>query len=95
MRISLYNLFIVLALSCFTKKIYGQTLTSFRHRAVTLQSDSMITVHVLPLSLQKDSYIHNLTFFCRQEWKLEKALGIAFRFRIGSLEQCNSLEGKK
>jgi hypothetical protein len=49
----------------------------------------------ITFTLKKDSYIKNLAFFCRQEWKLEKALKVPFRFRVGSLEQCNLLEGKK
>ena len=40
-------------------------------------------------------YAKNLSFFCRQEWKLEKATKIAFKFRLGSVEQCDWLEGKK
>jgi hypothetical protein len=31
---------------------------------------------------------------CKMEWKLEKATRIPFRFRLGSLADCNALEGK-
>lgn len=34
-------------------------------------------------------------FFCRQELKWEKATNIALRFRLGSLQQCDWLEGKR
>jgi hypothetical protein len=33
-------------------------------------------------------------FFCKREWELEKAVHIPFRFRLGSLADCNALEGK-
>ncbi len=34
-------------------------------------------------------------FFCRKELVLENATKIPFRFRLGSLQQCNYYEGKK
>lgn len=34
-------------------------------------------------------------FFCRQELKWEKATKIPFRFRLGSVQQCDRLEGKR
>ncbi len=31
---------------------------------------------------------------CKMEWELEKASHIPFRFRLGSLADCNAIEGK-
>lgn len=45
--------------------------------------------------LNGDFYAQHLGFVCRKEYKLEKATHIPFRFRLGSLEYCNYLEGKK
>lgn len=40
-------------------------------------------------------YTGNLGFFCRQELKWDKVTTIPFRFRLGSVEQCDFLEGKR
>jgi hypothetical protein len=95
MRIRFYNLFIVLALTFFTGKIYGQSLTLYRSSIVALHTDSLKALRSVTFTLQKDSYVKSLAFFCRQEWKIEKSLKVPLRFRLGSLDQCNSLEGKK
>lgn len=40
-------------------------------------------------------YVKNLGFFCRQELKLEAVTKIPFRFRVGSVNYCDWMEGKK
>ena len=35
-----------------------------------------------------------IPFFCRKETQLERITKIPFRIRVGSLEQCDMLEGK-
>ena len=40
-------------------------------------------------------YSNNLAFFCRQELKFEKVTKIPFKFRLGSVQQVDYLEGKK
>ena len=42
-----------------------------------------------------DFYVKNLGFFCRQELKLEAITRIPFRFRVGSVNYCDWMEGKK
>ncbi|WP_162915784.1 hypothetical protein [Paraflavitalea soli] len=50
---------------------------------------------VLPVSsISHDFYTQHFGFFCRQELHLEKTSGLPLRFRLGSLNDCNYLEGK-
>jgi hypothetical protein len=40
-------------------------------------------------------YTQNFGFFCKKELQLQKAIKFPFVFRLGSVEQCNRLEGKR
>jgi hypothetical protein len=90
-----YFLFIAFALIFFTKKSFGQSLVPNTKKIFVLHTDSLPLRPGATFTLKKDDYVTNLAFFCRQEWKLEKALRVPLRFRVGSLEHCNLLEGKK
>lgn len=45
--------------------------------------------------VQANFYASNLGFFCKQEIKFEKSIKIPFKFRLGSVQQCDWLEGKR
>lgn len=40
-------------------------------------------------------YVKNLGFFCQQQLKLESFTKIPFRFRLGSVNYCDWMEGKR
>jgi hypothetical protein len=39
-------------------------------------------------------YTQNFGFFCKKELQLEKVTKLPLRFRLGSMQQCDWLEGK-
>jgi len=41
-----------------------------------------------------DRVVTHFGFFCKRELELEKTIRLPLRFRLGSLEYCNRLEGK-
>lgn len=48
-----------------------------------------------PVKINWGSPFSHWGIMCIGEYKLEKKIGVPFRFRLGSLEYVNKLEGKK
>lgn len=61
----------------------------------TLLSKTKIKVNpYLSSVISADFYTQNFGFFCKKELQLEKATKIPLKFRLGSLQYNNFLEGK-
>ena len=87
--------------------VYSQTWSPVKGKlfpTLTILRDSSPVLFVKPAFFSSptykpfmpaDFYSKQLGFFCKQEIKMDKAIKIPFRFRLGSVEQCNWLEGKR
>jgi hypothetical protein len=80
------------------KDISPSPLSEYSLRATfpyTLQYSSHTSPKPTYHTLSPDYYTKCLGFFCRVELNVEKKINIPLRFRVGSLDYLNKLEGKK
>lgn len=49
---------------------------------------------ILQNQLPGNFYAKQLPFFCNKELQIQKAVGIPIKFRVGSVEYCDKMEGK-
>jgi len=49
---------------------------------------------LIPTIIPANLSAQHLPFFCDKEYKFEKMTKIPFRFRLGSVEYCDKMEGK-
>ena len=60
--------------------------------AIKMSKDNIKTVSVL--LLPSNYYSTNLGFFCKKEIAAEKAIRFPVKFRLGSVQYCDAMEGK-
>jgi hypothetical protein len=76
---------------CF-KGIYLKIMNARKYNNNYITTKNIL---LKPVLLDKNFYCNNLGFFCIKEIQLEKITSVPFRFRLGSVDYVNRLEGKK
>lgn len=61
----------------------------------TIINKPVIPVRQLPFFvINADHYSRNFGFFCKKELQFEKATRMPFKFRLGTVQYCDWMEGK-
>jgi hypothetical protein len=64
--------------------------------AININTNNFYPGHI-PLSyspISANFYTQNFGFFCKKELQVEKITKVPFKFRLGSVQQCDWMEGK-
>ena len=76
----------------FSTDVRGSTRAGFYNITSNAPGNNY---YALRRMLLPDYHTTSFGFFCKKELQLEKATKIPIRFRLGSLDYCNKLEGKQ
>lgn len=75
--------------------VVGQKLAAQMTLPNTPKKLPLDSLKNLPLRvLASNYYSSNLPFFCKQELQIQKLVKVPVKFRIGSVEEVDKLEGK-
>lgn len=101
---------LLVILCCYTSHLNAQSRMGSRLAALQQWQIPRATWHFqdafLPVASEKRLYLapvpkvpscydyHQLAFFCKLEVRIEKKVSIPFRFRLGSVDYVDYLEGK-
>lgn len=84
------KLIIVLIMIVIAEKLAAQMTLPNTPKKLPLDSLKNLPLRVLA----SNYYSSNLPFFCKQELQIQKLTKVPIKFRIGSVEEVDKLEGK-
>ncbi len=87
---------IFVATNCIAQQNSLQCNTAKDFIKSSFYSPTSFTIPILNKKIISPGfYVNNLGFFCKQELNFQSATHIPFKFRLGSVQYCDWMEGKK
>jgi hypothetical protein len=77
-----------------TSSNYGLKNDSLSSQKLTINKSAVAITPISYSLISPNYYTQNFGFFCKKELQMEKLTKIPFKFRLGSVQQCDWLEGK-
>ncbi len=81
---------IVLMVIVVSQKLAAQSILANTEKKLPLDSLKNLPLRVFA----SNYYSSNLPFFCKKELQIQKLVKVPVKFRIGSVEEVDRLEGK-
>lgn len=87
--------------TCGGDSIYYTNYLSSKNNKLHVECDSfsnapITLINNYPINIiAPNYYTQNFGFFCKKELQLQKAIKVPFVFRLGSVEMCDRMEGKR
>jgi len=86
--------FLATFLLCASTTVSAQRRNDTLFHAIKMSKDSN-SIKTIPIfMLSSNYYAANLGFFCKKEMLVEKTVKFPIKFRLGSVQYCDAMEGK-
>lgn len=85
----------MLALTMFVMQLSAQSVQTNATKSIVVNKVDLLQMPIKPIqSVLPNQYMQTLGFFCKQEIQLQKISIVPVKFRVGTQQSCDHIEGK-
>lgn len=86
---------LMLALTMFVMQLSAQSVQTNATKSIVVNKVDLLQMPIKPIqSVLPNQYMQSLGFFCKQEIQLQKRSIMPVKFRVGTQQSCDHIEGK-